>query len=109
MSKIIFIKTNNNDINYLEQKEGQLLYCTDTNKVYYDNKELIRLNISMNSLIIDTDDKRISMINPLINKIYIVPETEKVYSHDGFRWSQIENTTQLEQMIGSNQIGRAHV
>lgn len=102
MNKIIFIKTNNKDINYIEQKEGQLLYCVDTNTVYYDNKELIRVNISMNTLIIDTDEKRISMINPLINKIYIVLETEKIYSHDGFRWSEIENITQLEQMIGSS-------
>lgn len=99
--KIKFIKTTDNNINYIDPEYGNILYCTDSNKTYFDNVNEFRINISLNVLILSTEEEKNVIQNPLINKAYIILESEKIYTHDGLRWSQIENDSQLNNIISS--------
>lgn len=69
-------------------KHGQILFCTDTNDIYMDSSEGSRVQMS-DIIKLATEEERESMFVPLIGKIYLVEESNKLYSYNGLDWETI--------------------
>lgn len=69
-------------------KEGQIIFCTDTNDIYMDNSQGERTHMT-DIIKLKTEDDRDSLFVPLIGKIYLVEETNILYKYNGSDWETI--------------------
>lgn len=69
-------------------QSGQLIFCTDTNDIYMDNSEHDRVHMT-DIIKLKTEDDRRSIFVPLIGKIYLVEESNILYTHNGMDWETI--------------------
>lgn len=67
---------------------GQLIFCTDTNDIFMDSFEGTRVHMS-DVIKLKTESEREALFVPLIGKIYLVEETNKLYKHNGTDWETI--------------------
>lgn len=99
MSLIKLIETIQCNINEVPIIPGQIIFCTDTQDIYMDDSNNVR--IPMTDIIkIPTEEFRESIFVPLIGKIYLVEETNVLYTYNGLEW---ENIT-LNIKIGEDNI-----
>lgn len=86
MAILQLVKLKESELKIVPTVDGQVLYCTDTRKVFYDNEDELRKEITNDCLIFKTESERLDFSNPLVNKITIVLSTEKLYQFDGIKW-----------------------
>lgn len=69
-------------------KHGQVIFCTDTNDIYLDSSDGSRIHMT-DVIKLKTEAERESLFVPLIGKIYLVEESNKLYKHNGTDWETI--------------------
>jgi len=78
---------------------GQLLYCIDTLENFLDTSDTTRIQIT-DTIYLDTEEVKDSMIVALPNKLYIIKETQKMYTYEaGEGWIGLSVGPQGEQGI----------
>lgn len=82
------IETIESRLSEITIKQGQLIFCTDTNNIYLDNCDNCRVHMA-DILKLKSESDRKIMIAPLIGKIYLVEETNKFYKYNGSDWETI--------------------
>jgi hypothetical protein len=79
--------------------EGNLLYTTDTEKVYIDMPNNIRKEISFVKFV-KNERIRLSLITPLTDHLYIVLSTGLSYVYHNGEWIKLGGFDKLNKMIG---------
>ena len=69
-------------------KHGQVLFCVDTNDIFMDSSDGTRVHMA-DIIKLGTESERESLFVPLIGKIYLVEESNKLYKHNGSDWETI--------------------
>lgn len=69
-------------------QHGQILFCTDTNDIFMDSSDGSRVHMT-DVIKLKTESEREALFVPLIGKIYLVEETNKLYKHNGTDWETI--------------------
>lgn len=82
------IETIESRLSKIAIKQGQLIFCTDTNNIYLDNCDNCRVRMA-DIIKLDNESDREDIIAPLIGKIYLVEETNKFYKYNGSDWETI--------------------
>lgn len=67
---------------------GQIIFCTDTRDIYMDDSNSTRTPMT-DIIKIPTEEFRESIFVPLIGKIYLVEETNILYTYNGSEWENI--------------------
>lgn len=86
------IETLKSNLNSIPIKHGQTIFCTDSNEHYIDNVYGDRIKIG-DVITLDTEEDREDIFVPLIDKLYLVLESSKLYRFDGDDWLCINNTS----------------
>lgn len=80
-------------LNSLPVKHGQYIVCTDSQESYIDtNNERIKIG---DIILLDTEDDRNDMLAPLIDKLYVVKNTNKLYRYNGSDWICLSNNNSI--------------
>ena len=86
-------------------KHGQVIFCTDTNDIFLDSSDGSRVHMT-DVIKLRTEEEREALFVPLIGKIYLVEETNKLYKHNGTDWETIsidisidDNTIPYSELI----------
>ena len=82
------IETIESRLSEIAIKPGQLIFCIDTNNIYIDNYDNHRVHMT-DIIKLKKETDRDSIIAPLIGKIYLVEETNKLYKYNGLDWETI--------------------
>ena len=82
------IETIESRLSEIAIKQGQLIFCTDTNNIYLDNCDNCRVHMA-DIIKLKSESDREFIIAPLIGKIYLVEETNKFYKYNGSDWETI--------------------
>lgn len=84
---------------------GQVIFCTDTNDIFLDSSDGSRVHMT-DVIKLKTEEEREALFVPLIGKIYLVEETNKLYKHNGAEWETIsidisidDNTIPYSQLV----------
>lgn len=67
---------------------GQVIFCTDTNDIFLDSSDGSRVHMT-DVIKLKTEEEREALFVPLIGKIYLVEESNKLYKHNGTDWETI--------------------
>lgn len=90
-------KLTEDEIHNTEVIGGQVLYSTDTKKVYYDNTNNTRM-ITTSIIPLSTELTKENYINPLPDKIYLVLTSCNLYKYAG-EWIRITDTNQINEIL----------
>ena len=96
---IKFKKVYSKDLDYIDIIHGQVLYCIDTLETYYDNEDLYRTNITVNAIYLESESDKNNIYSPLINRIYMIGDTLKIYYSLDNVWYPIETEKDLYDII----------
>jgi hypothetical protein len=67
---------------------GALYWCVDTGKVFLDSEtQNTRIEMSNNSIFLDTEAQRESILAPIPNKFYFIKENSKLYVYNEKGWN----------------------
>lgn len=67
---------------------GALYWCIDTGKVFLDSEtQNTRIEMSNNSIFLDTEVQRESILAPIPNKFYFIKENSKLYVYNEKGWN----------------------
>ena len=70
-----------------------IYYCTDSKNIYFDSPtEGERIKMSNDTIILQTEAERISMLAPIADKIYIVLNSACMYIYSGGKWICLNQT-----------------
>ena len=87
------IETIKSKLDYIQLKHGQYIICTDSQESYIDTyNERIKIG---DIILLDTEDDRNSMIVPLMDKLYVVKNTNKLYRYNGSEWLCLSNNNTI--------------
>ena len=104
MYEIISIPIRKYELVDLPIKQDQLIYCTDTKEAYYDLDSEQRIQIGC-TIQVDTERDRIQIVEPLQNKVYIVIESNKLYTFHSKNWHLVTNRPEIiDDMIPANEL-----
>lgn len=88
------IETIKSNLDVIPITHGQFICCTDSQEIFIDN-ELNERIILGDIVLLDTEEDRESILVPLINKLYVVKESSKIYRYTGTEWSCLSNNTSI--------------
>jgi hypothetical protein len=67
---------------------GALYWCVDTGKVFLDSEtQNARIEMSNNSIFLDTESQRENILAPIPNKFYFIKENSKLYVYNEKGWN----------------------
>ena len=96
---LVFKKVYSKDLEYIDVIHGQILYCIDTLETFYDNKDLYRINITVNAMYLETETEKNNIYSPLINRVYMIGENSKLYWYLDDVWYPMTTEKQLYDII----------
>lgn len=105
--EFIFVPSYSYEVNTINHKQGQFIYCQDTGVCYFDINNRGRLtNFDDNVLIYETkkelnDIENDTTVNKFFNRAYICIEENKVYQYDYdiSKFTEITEDTQFIDII----------
>lgn len=92
------IITLDKDLSYVQDFHGLVIHVKDTRETYYVNENLSRINITLNSLILNTELELKNIISPILSRVYIVEESAKLYRYTN-RWEEVKTEKVLLDLI----------
>ena len=91
------LKLTESEILNTEVVSGQVLYSTDTKKVYYDNIDNTRM-ITTSIIPLSTELTRENYVSPMPDKIYLVLTSCNLYKYAG-EWIRITEVSQITEIL----------
>lgn len=81
------------DVSAKPYEAEALYYCTDSKNIYFDSPtEGERIKMSSDTIILNTEAERKSMLAPIADKIYIVLNSACMYIYSGGKWLALNQT-----------------
>lgn len=93
MSKFKPIETISSRLSSIPVVHGQYIVCTDSKDNYFDSTDG-RVKIG-DIILLDTEEDREGILAPLIDKLYVVKTTNKLYRHNGSEWLCLSNNNTI--------------
>ena len=94
------IETIQSNLELIPVKAGQVIYCTDSRETFMDNNQGERVKMG-DIITLETESDRESIFVPLLDKLYLVLETNKLYRFNGDEWICISNNTKISLIKNS--------
>lgn len=88
MALIKFIETIESNLDTIPTSPGQLIFCSDTRDIYMDDSYFSRTPMT-DIIKVPTELDREAIFVPLIGKIYLVEESNTLYTYNGLDWENI--------------------
>ena len=98
MIKIQLLFTYKKDLPYVNEFHGLIIHCIDSKETYYINEDLNKIEISLNTVFLEKEADLENIISPILSRIYIVKEINKVYKYTN-RWVCIETEESLLEIV----------
>lgn len=98
LAKLLYKETTRSFLSQLDVSAGQIIRCTDTEEVYFDPTNLIRVKTSRTQLIED-EDTRTAMTDMNKEILYIVLETKAFYRYRSSDWALVTKTSDITDII----------
>ena len=93
---ITYYDLTENDVSAKPFEEEAIYYCTDSKNIYFDSpSQSMRIKMSSDTIILDTEATRRSLLAPITDKIYVVLNSACMYIYSGNKWIAL-NQTQFE-------------
>lgn len=97
MATMNFVITTDSRLTQLPQKNGQLIFVRDTQKIYLDAKEVRTEYTSIINLV--DEEQRKGMISPINGGFYFVQDTKVLWNYEGGTWTQLTGLVQEKQVL----------
>lgn len=94
------IETIQSNLELIPVTSGQIIYCTDSRETFMDNNQGERIRMG-DIITLATESNREEIFVPLLDKIYLVLESNKLYRFDGEQWVCISNNTKISLIKNS--------
>lgn len=91
------LKLTDDEIHNTSVSGGQVLFSTDTKKVYYDNTDNTRM-ITTSIIPLSTELTKDNYVSPEPDKIYLVLSSYSLYKYAG-EWIRINDTSQISEIL----------
>lgn len=91
------LKLTDDEISNTAVSGGQVLYGTDSNKVYYDNTDNTRM-ITTSIIPLSTEITKDNYVNPEPDKLYLVLSSYSLYKYVG-EWIRVTDTGQVSEVL----------
>lgn len=98
MDNIIFLQVRKYQMVDISVKENTLIYCTDTKEAYYDISNNKRIQIGC-TIQLDSERDRLEIVTPLLDKLYIILESNKAYRFQSNNWVEITNKPEIFDIL----------
>lgn len=98
MDNIIFLQVRKYQMVDISVKENNLIYCIDTKEAYYDISNNKRIQIGC-TIQLDSERDRLEIVTPLLDKLYIILESNKAYRFQSNNWVEITNKPEIFDIL----------
>ena len=97
MAQIRVLQYTAEQINATPYSIGQILYCIDNGVIYFDNVDGSR-GITTSIVAVESESAKEAVMNPDINKLYLVRSSSKVYRYAG-GWVEVVDTHEVVDVL----------
>lgn len=98
MIKINLLLTYKKDLPYINEFHGLIIHCIDSRETYYINKDLNKIEITLNTVVLEKESDLNNIISPILSRIYIIKESKNIYKYTN-RWTLVETEESLLEIV----------
>ena len=98
MVNLRLILTYKKDLEYINIYHGLVIHCKDTRETYYVNSDLNKIEITLNTVILNNTSDLDNIISPILSRVYIILESEEIYKYTN-RWVKVETEESLLDIV----------
>ena len=100
MATLRYLDSVSSGINLEPISAGKLIYCIDTNELFYDVNDQLRSSITRFERVL-TEIERLALTDIAEDKIYLVNETKHIYRYYSSNgWVLVYDSTEVNDIIG---------
>lgn len=94
--KLMF--TYKKDLEYINVYHGLVIHCKDTKQTFYINSDLNKIEITLNTVILNNITDLDNIISPILSRVYIIENTEELYKYTN-KWVKVETEESLLDIV----------
>ena len=101
MIKLNLMFTYMKDLEYINVYHGLVIHCKDTKQTFYVNSNLKKIEITLNTVLLNNKAELDNIISPILSRVYIIINDEELYKYTN-RWIKVETEQSLLDIVESS-------